>query len=435
MIRREAFLLKSLPRNRWALAAAALGVITVVTAEVCSRLLAPNPRPSLVAHVPQHDEWFVEKNGHIQTTYQGEFQLHDFSPRPPGTRARVAWLGGSSLRGGSLPDLEAPSVMERTNRTENLNLAAPGLESRHFVAMLPEVLALNPTVLIVYAGHNDRGNAVFEALGQGTGGGLMLRAIALLSKSRLFQLAQHALLSVDGLIPMSGDALKAAHISEARAAEIRGQFESNLRSLVRSARAAGVKVILSTPVSNPLAHPFAYQCPEEIRALGLPTSHESHGAFDLSDLDPEALHAAISRSPTCREIQIFQARLAITTGQPVSGIEQLDALRDENPLPVSADRRTIELIRAIAREEGALLADVAAEFRQAGGGIEPPGWFWDPNHLRKEGHVALAAVVGPVLEGALGLPPSQWSMPELPALTLDGRKTGLEKQPPPDEMP
>jgi len=409
-----------------------LGVL--IATEICVRLLAPNPRPNLVAHVPQHEKWLVEKDGRVQTTYQGEFRLHDFSPSPPGTRARVAWLGGSSIRGGSLPDFEAPAVVERANRTENLNLAAPGLESRHFLAMLPEVLALKPTVIVVYAGHNDRGNAVFEALGQGAGGGLMLRAIALLSKSRLFQLAQQALLSVDGVVPMSGNALQAAHINPERSADIRSRFEDNLRTVVRTARAAGVNVVLTTPVSNPLAHPFAYQCPEEIRALGLPTSHESHGAFDLSKLEAESLQAAISRSPNCRELQIFQSRFEVAAGQGTSGLERLDALRDQNPLPVSADRKTVERIRVLAQEEGAWLADAAAEFRRAGGGIEPPGWFWDPNHLRKEGHVSLAAVVAKTLEKALRLPPSTLEMSPLPNLTLDGRPGGLGPQPPPDEI-
>ena len=169
---------------RWIL----ISCLALGLGEGLARALSDNPRPALVAHVPETENWLQQDGQQVRTTYQGEFELHGFAPYPPGTRPRVIWLGGSSIRGGTLPDLEAPSVIERANRSENLNLAAPGLDSNHFLQMLPEVLSLRPQVLVVYTGHNDRGNAVFKKMASGAGGGAMLRLIGLFSKSRLFQL-------------------------------------------------------------------------------------------------------------------------------------------------------------------------------------------------------------------------------------------------------
>ena len=429
MIRREAFLLKSRPRNRWFLVLAVLGILAAVEGVV--RQVVPNPSPTLVAHLPTSGTWLKQSGKQVQTSYQGDFALHPFAQAPPGTRARVIWMGGSSIRGGTLPDLEAPSLVERANRTENLNLAAPGLDSGHFLQMLPEVLSLRPNAIVLYSGHNDRGNTIFRALANHRGT-WDLRILGALSQVRLFQLLQLGLRGGDG----AAGALPAeVQLTASEAEAVRSRYESNLRNLVRTARRAGVAVVLVTPASNPLGHPFAYQCPEELQTLGLDASHGNHGALDLTSLEPMALAAAQQRAPACRELKVFQARLNIVSGDKAPALEVLDSLRDNTRTPVQADRRTVKTIRQVASTEGASLADAALEFRRAGGGIEPPGWFWDPVHLRAEGHRALAAVVGPALEQALGLPPSQWTLPELPALTLDGRATGLQKQPPPDEMP
>lgn len=412
----------------------AMCLLALGLGEGLARILTESPRPSLVAHVPNTENWLENDGRLVRTTYQGEFELHRFAQTPPGTRSRVAWLGGSSIRGGTLPDLEVPSLVERANRTENLNLAAPGLDSRHFLQMLPEVLSLHPHALVVYTGHNDRGNAVFEKMKSGAGGGVMLRLVMFFTQSRLFQLARQGLLELQGWLPISNTAPQRWSLSAQDSAAIRSQFESNLRQLVRQARAAGVQVVLVTPVSNPLAHPFAYQCPDALRELGLPTHHKSHGAFDLRTMDPESLHVQQTSQPDCRELKLFNARLGISSGKIESSLEQLEVLRDESPMPVSAGRKTLESIRVVARTEGAHLADAASAFKVAGGGIEPPGWFWDPNHLVEEGHQALAAVIAPVLEQALGLPSSGLQMPELPDLTLDGRAGGLGPQPPPDPL-
>ena len=354
MILREAVLSKPLARNRWFQIFAILGILAGVEGVV--RQLVPNPSPTLVAHLPSHGNWLKNKGKHVQTTYQGDFALHEFAQEPPGTRARVIWMGGNSIRGGTLPDLEAPSLVERANRTENLNLAAPGLDSAHFLQMLPEVLSLRPNAIVLYSGHNDRGNTLFRALANHRGT-WDLRVLGVLSQVRLFQLLQMGLRgggNATGALPAE------VQLGAADAEAVRGQYESNLRTLVRTVRRAGVAVVLVTPASNPLGHPFAYQCPEEMQALGLDTSHGNHGALDLTTLKPEALAAALERAPRCRELKMFQARLAIVSGERTAAQEALESLRDRTRTPVQADRQTLETLRRVASTEGAALAYAGA---------------------------------------------------------------------------
>ena len=425
------------PSLRWRIAVglSRIGAFLVLVgiAECGARLVWGPPEPSLNVVLEKRDHYFDVEGQGVRTNYQGEFALHSFSMQPS-SRPRVAWLGGSSIRGASLPELEAPHLVERSTRTENLNLAAPGLDTRHFLEMLPEVLSFSPDVLVIYTGHNDRGNAVFSTLYQTAGRQFLARVFSWLGKSRLYSLMRSGSRGLVERLPVTPTMDLSHAPSQEALTGIRAEFEERLRQIVRQAHSQGVQVVLVTVVSNPLAHPFAYQCPDALKALGLSISHESHGALDIADLDTEELARLRVENPDCRELQVFQARLDKVAGE-AHAIETLDRLRDAYPLPVSADRATVGTIRRVALEEGVVLADANAAFRIAGGGIEPPGWFWDPNHLREAGQQALASVVAESLRSTLQLQGQGLEMPPLPDLTLDGRPGGLGPQPPPDDLP
>tara|TARA_B100000530_G_C15795977_1_gene423593 strand:- start:299 stop:673 length:375 start_codon:yes stop_codon:yes gene_type:complete len=81
----------------------------------------------------------------------------------------------------------------------------------------------------------------------------------------------------------------------------------------------------------------------------------------------------------------------------------LDQLRDEDPLPVRADRALNAIIRRVAEDAGVTLVDVDQLARSAGGGIEPSAWFLDPMHLTVAGHDALARMVAHAVAPIVGL--------------------------------
>jgi len=61
----------------------------------------------------------------------------------------------------------------------------------------------------------------------------------------------------------------------------------------------------------------------------------------------------------------------------------------------------VEMIRRVAEEEGLLLVDINASFRERGGGLEPEAWFIDNLHPSPRGQRAISRHVAPTLETLL----------------------------------
>ena len=302
-----------------------------------------------------------------------------------------AWLGGSSVRGGNgqLPThLEAAQLLPTLVDVESLNFAAPGLDSSHHVAMLPEVLGLEPDVLVVYSGHNDLGNVSFQTRFSDPRTVWTMRVRSWLSHSRLFELLDVRVtdLSADRVPPP--EAPKVA-FDEARRAAAHASYEQSLRWIVRAARSEEVEVVLLTPISNPIAPPVVWACSELHELPDPPMRTRPH------HIPPEVPDEA------CADHAWMRGMNALKTDDVQAAGAHFQAARDLDPTPLRADARMTEIVRRVAKEEGAVLIDTQQRAVEQGGGMEPPEFFQDPVHFTAEGHRFVADAVAETLEARL----------------------------------
>jgi lysophospholipase L1-like esterase len=377
--------------------------LMLAAAEGTSRMLTGEPVPELVAQMPDgSDRFFDRTDTTLEPLYQKVLKEGPIPITPTSGTPRVIWLGGSSLRGAD-PSLEkaqeAAAQVGALLSVETVNLAAPGMDTGLIVGLLPDVLALQPSAVVIYTGHNDIGTAVFAHRYGDARTVWVAHTRQILGGLRLFQLLEVAMRGREIVRFPTPQDDKRFRMTPAIRSAVRQRFKERLGQIVRTLRAANVPVVVSTVISNPVAPSLEWSCPDALKQLGAP--HHRAEAFDVTPIPPEAVDAALAETGDCFDLRWLKARLEPDRKTATAG---LDALRDEDELPVRADRATVELIRHVARQEGAVLVDAAATARQIGQGIEPPEWFNDPVHFSKEGEKAMAAILAPGVAKALGLP-------------------------------
>ena len=375
----------------------AVAAVTLVLAEATMRVAMGPPRMELAASLPGGGgELIRETPQGLEAAYQYDRQQPAVGPKDIDSKPRMVWLGGSSVHGGTRDITrreEAPGRAGELLGVESLNFGGIGMDTVSIGAILNDVLSLDPDVLVLYTGHNELGNAVFTGRYGDAETARIATLRAMLGGSRLFQ-------SLEGLIrgretltlPSEGSEGKFTVTAGIRK-EIHWQFERRLRHIVASAQDRGVTVVLSTLISNPVAPSMEFACPEAMRRAGFPSFRPE--ALPVDRLLESDIAAAESMSPGCRDLRWLRARRS-------GDREALDQLRDDDPLPVRADRALNDIIRSVASETGAMLVDADRMAREAGGGLEPSAWFLDPMHFTVDGHDAIARMVGNAVAGTVG---------------------------------
>ena len=358
------------------------------------------PTPELAAALPNGSpELIRHTDAGIEATYQAQRKQPAVGPKTSGSGPRMVWLGGSTVHGGSRDITrleEAPGRAGELLGMESLNFGGIGMDTVSIGAILDDVLSIQPDVLVLYTGHNELGNAVFTGrYGDArTAHTAILRT--LLRESRLLQPLEMLLRGRETLTLPSEANEKQYTIDAATRAEIYWRFEERLRHIISEASNRGVAVVVATLMSNSVAPSMEFSCPEAMRRAGFP--HGPPEALPVAKFTEADIAAAEAMSPGCRDLRWIRARRA---GDKAT----LDTLRDEDPLPARTDRPLNEVIRRVAADTGASLVDVDRMARAAGGGLEPPAWFLDSNHLTVEGHDALARMIGQGVAPLLGLNP------------------------------
>lgn len=368
--------------------------------EVLVRTVAGPPTPELAATLPGGGGDLLRvTSGGVEPMYQDTRRQGEVSRDRSGLQRRVIWLGGSSIHGGTQGITrreEAPGRLGHLLDVESLNFGGIGMDTVSIGAIIEDVVALKPDVLVVYTGHNELGNAVFTGRYGDEATARIASWRARFGSSRLYQVLESRLRGREVLRLPSASTEGQFEITDRARSEIYWRFRERLRYIVEVAASQGVPTVLTTLMSNPAAPSIEWQCPEAVRRAGITTVRPEAVAVD--GLKLADLNAAEALAPGCRDLEWIRAR---RDGDRAT----LDGLRDSDPLPVRANRDINAVIRGVSKETGAPLVEVDGFARVAGGGIEPCAWFLDPMHLTVEGHDALARMVAQGVAPLLAMKP------------------------------
>ncbi len=356
---------------RWGVPARLLAGLIVTLAllgatEAALRLqFGPAEPPILVVSgVGDLPRYFETTRGGLRPTYQH---------RPLGTiplqveRPRIAVLGGSSVRGGSIgvePAEEFAGLLGPMLGVETLNLGNPSIDSHDLVRITAELTAARFDAWVVYTGHNDYGNAYFHQRYARWRSSLQAHLRSRLERLQIFcQL--RALLGRDAVnraTPDGSRQFSAPPIGPHQRSAAAHYLRSNLERIAWTAESAGVPLVLVLPASS-LLHAPVGRCDEE---------------------------------PCARVLW----ETASQTTDPAEASELYRAAREADTVPLRMPSAGADAIRQVADDRELLLVDAAIGLPRAGD-LEVPqkALFLDVVHLSRAGHLAMAELLtGPLTE-------------------------------------
>ena len=353
----------------------ALAVLALV--EVSLRLIAgPPPPPVAVFQVKGAVEDYLELTAQAaRPTYQLLEEIPPFSR----TAGGAAVLGGSSVHvgGGQVetPDEFASLLSERLG-VPFANLGAPGLDSFDLASIVAELSAVELDLLIVYTGHNDLGNLMFQQRYGDMVGGISAAVLPIIERLQLFSQLRRALRPPAGTahpekpgIIRRNRSLRPTAAQRSAAARF---FTANLARIVWTAQRRSLPLILVVPASDLLAPPARDPCEAEkpcAKALwqhGVQLNHQ---------------------------------------GAPERGLAMLQQVRDIDPVTIRASSAIEAAVRSFASAPGVTVIDAAADLPRMRGQLVPHSQlFEDAIHFSPAGHVALADLLEPAARELLPQP-------------------------------
>lgn len=336
-------------------------------------LLGPPPPPVRVFNaLGDHDAWLQEEGGKVRATYI------DIQPPPPFPAQyegkRCAVHGGSSVHAGT-PSLDAtqefPGLLERNLQIPVVNLGSPGLDTFDHRAITEEMVRWPWSCLVVYAGHNDFGNAFFQARYGDLVSGVGARVRAGLEHFQLFVQLHRVLAPVEGLprSVMGRGGPDNNLIDDTRWWAALRYLEANARRIVWVAKKHDIQVILVSPVSDVLEEPGQTDC----------------------------------TGPDCAGV-VYQQAVRLRKSDPAQSAALFKQARDLDRVALRAPTAAQEAFRRVAEEEGAIFVDADKLLPQEPD-IDVPSksLFVDGVHFSAEGHRSMSRILIPVIrEKVLG---------------------------------
>jgi tetratricopeptide (TPR) repeat protein len=364
-------------------------VVLLGSVEFMLRMTDHGQLPPLFISHPNHPEWslanprvierFVSHPSHaprisIETAF--------FRTRKNEGALRVVVQGGSSAagfpygHGASIAGmLEQRLRMEFPEREiEVISTAMSAVNSWALREFVPEILALEPDAVLIYAGHNE----YLGLLGVGSaytaaGSAAMTRVVMRLRHVRLYRALEEF---VSGRLGQAGPGAGADGTLMARVAAERripldspmyragiAQLENNMHAILRSYAAANVPAFVATLASNERDQPpFDSDEPEEARAAleqvaaSLRTGRASLALPSLQSLRAQYPGSALARF---RLAEAFAA-----TGQAPAAAAAWREAKDLDRLRFRAPGAFNEVLERVAANTDATLLDVAGRFRE-----------------------------------------------------------------------
>ncbi len=304
------------------------------------------------------------------------------------TRPRVIFLGGSTVRNpfNPSPNGDFPSTVARLlPNVDVVNLGVAGSTTAAVRMLVHTIDVLRPSLLVIQTGHNDYNMSLFRgeihAVSLWT---LPIERVLSRSWIRAWLEPMHGIRRENQpgrVLPIEDDLVLRVR------ADVDERFRRELTDAVRDSPAP---VLVTTLLRNfdraptgvlTTGHPA---CADVVRVLQ-PTPAGLEGAL-LSRLD-----AACGRSAYGEWARAHAA------SEPAEKVAAWHASLDLDVAPLRAPASADVVIRAVARETGATLVDLAEEE----GGFQPGHWFSDPLHPNGVGAEREAMVLVPLIRDAL----------------------------------
>ena len=331
-------------------------------------------------------------------------------PKPEGT-VRIFLVGESAAKGFPQPrNLSMSSFLQAMladacpgRKIEVINLGTVAVASFPLVYQVRDALRFSPDLFVFYTGNNEFFGAYGTASTVG-GGALPLWVLRLMRAVRGLALVQ----ALDSLLYSGADGsstLMEAMIgrtfipadSPLRTTAARN-LAANLGTMLDEVHAAGVPAVVCTTASNesgmaPLGEEDLAGLNENQRAQ-LDRLLAAAGEPDGPTRAVELLGEAIGLAPR-------HARARFLLGQALARVGKTDEAgaaflqaRDLDTMPWRPIAQTEQAIRSVTRDKGAILCDVAENFRRRSAD-GAPGWHLldDHVHLSVAGQAAAARAI------------------------------------------
>ncbi len=337
----------------------------LLAAEGLARLIfgAP-PTPTLVRPMMgEYKSYFTVEDGWVNTTYQdgdGEGRCQAFLAES--VEPRIAVLGGSSVRTSSFvaPEERFSDLIGERTGVETLNLGCSGADSFDLVRVLEELVNWPLTMVVLYSGHCDVGNAFLLRRYSTLGGRLTARLQPLLENSQLFVRYRKLLTPYSRAAP-PGD--ESQGLQPGEVARIERGFERNLRRIVELCQVRDLSLVMCVPTS------------------------------DLTFPPPD-----VPAGPGQQAYQAWEEGVDLLYSDPDRAVALLDEAVALSARPVRASTAMEEIVRRVARENDVALVDARRDMpRDGSGSIPEPDLYEDELHMSLSGHRALADLLVPVV--------------------------------------
>lgn len=351
--------------------------------------------------------------------------------KPP-DELRVFVIGESAAMGvpepgfGLAPQLQAQlraAWPGRSLRVYNLGITA--INSHAIEAIARQAVKFHPDLLVVYMGNNE----VIGPYGPSSvaTGKMLPRSLIHLSlrvrRLRLGQLLGAVLqkfrpssVSFKDWRGMEMFASKVLPADDPRLDEVYGNFAANLDEILGAARAADVKVVLSTVAVNVRdCAPFVSRHAASLTPAQLATFDQAMTRGDYA--------GALAIDPQFAETHFRLARALESQGELEPARRECLAALQWDALRFRADARLNQIIRTAARSRpgSVALVDAATAMGADATSQAPPAggeFFFEHVHLTWQGNYVLARLLAEGVAGMIGGAQAAWLSPQDSAAAL-----------------
>ena len=346
--------------------------------------------------------FFAQYKGRLAAA--GQMGEHFFVEPAPANRYRVVFVGASTVQGFPHPRrLAASSFLQvmlsdawPEREVEVVNLGITSIASFAVAQVVEDALVLSPDLVVVYTGHNE----FYGLYGSGRN-----------QRLQYFLRQLHLTHLVDGLLGGIGsrdeptDLIKMAAargevpLRDPGRAMAEQNLRDNLRRVSRLCERAQVPLVLCTIVANDAGFaPVGLTEGDEVWKSRVEQAAQvlTRGYVAPEDAEDalQQLEQAAALSSEHAWLWYLQGRALERLGRDAEARRAFRKARDLDTMPWRAPTAHNAVIRAVAKEHGAVLADVEAAFADAAP-AQGVGWEWmvDHVHFSVAGQALLARTV------------------------------------------